>query len=382
LAAPATGSTDVALVACEDYERARVEAAVGRALELLGGVEEVVSPGQSVFLKVNALLAASPERHASTHPEVVRAIITALQGTAGSITVGDCPGGPASASRLRRVYEKCGFARVAEETGAVLNYDCAEVQVPLPEGVRLKSVTLSRAMVEADRLVSLSKLKTHVFMKVTAAIKNTYGTVPGMNKFSYHSVHSLDTDFADLVVDVCLASKPSFHLVDAIWGMEGDGAVWGDPRRFGFVAAGLDPFAVDAVMADLIGVDRRYNMPLAAAIDRGLAGPPPRTLGDDPGRLSVTDLKLPSKKGAIPYLPGFVLGAYERWMTLRPWPDPGACTGCGMCAEICPGSAISMRDNVARVDLKKCVRCYCCYELCEHGALKLKKGLLTRARGR
>ena len=372
---------DVSLIRCDSYDRGLIEESVGRAFALLGGPGEVVGEGESVFVKVNALLPVGPERAATTHPEVARAVVRQLQAVTGDITIGDSPGGPFNNAMLKRTYEKTGFAEVAAETGASLGFDTSQVEKTLPGGVASKRFTLCKAMVEADRLISVSKFKTHVFMTLTGAIKNLFGAVPGMTKFTYHSTFHRDIDFADLLVDVHLAAEADFHLVDAVWGMEGDGAVWGDPRKIGIIAAGRDAFAIDTLLTDLVGLDPRINLPLDAAIRRGLCTGDPESInvvGDDPGAFKVEGFRLPAKKGAIVRLPGFLMRRYSALMSLRPYPVRGRCTACGKCAEICPGASIWIEGDTAVVNFKSCIRCYCCYELCEHGAIELKASPLGR----
>ena len=102
----------------------------------------------------------------------------------------------------------------------------------------------------------------------TVFVKNMYGAVPGMEKFAYHSRFRDERDFADLIVDVALAAKADLHVVDGVWGMEGNGSVWGTSRKLGFVAAGRDPFALDCLVEDLVGLERGFNRPLAARARR------------------------------------------------------------------------------------------------------------------
>ena len=52
----------VALIPCTSYDQDEVEAAVRRALDLLGGMTRFVQPGQRVLIKPNLLLPSSPER--------------------------------------------------------------------------------------------------------------------------------------------------------------------------------------------------------------------------------------------------------------------------------------------------------------------------------
>lgn len=374
---------DIALLACSDYESPLVEEKVREAFRLLGGARSVVSPGETVFLKVNAVVPLEPGRCATTHPEVVRAVALELSGIAGKVVIGDSPGGPFNKSMLKRSYERTGMARVAEETGAVLNYDVAETQVPLPDGDTMKRLVMCAPVVDADRLVSLSKLKTHLFMGFTCAIKNLYGVVPGMNKFTYHSRFHDAGDFARLIVDVALAADADFHLVDGVWGMEGNGSVWGEPRRFGLLAAGRDPFAVDSFLGDLLGLRDGFNLPLAAAVRRGVFhGDSARldVVGDDPEGLRVRDLVLPTKKSTIKWLPPSAMRSYSSMMVVRPYPNPERCVACSKCADICPAHAISVENGTAVVDSHACIRCYCCHELCEYGGIDLERPFFADAR--
>lgn len=376
---------DVAAVSCSSYERGLVQESVARAFELLGGPGAVVSPGQSVFVKVNGLIPAAPEKAVTTHPEVVRAVVEQIMTVTPRVTIGDSPGGVYNKMMLKRVYEKCGFAAVAEETGATLNSDFSVRQKKVPEAKTMKSFTLCGAMIEADRLVSVSKFKTHLQMNITGAIKNMFGVVPGLTKFNYHSKYTTDEDFADLMVDVVLAAGPGFHVIDAVEAMDGNGPRAGDIKKMEILAAGRDAFALDRLMMDLAGIPPGANKPLGAAIKRGLISGDLRelrVLGDRLEALRVEGFRLPVKKDITARLPSFLTDMVAARLSMRPSPDPAVCTACGKCAEICPEGAISIVDRAARVDLSKCIKCYCCHELCEYDAIELERPLLLRLANR
>lgn len=379
------GRRDVALVGCDSYERGLVESRVERAFGVLGGPGEIAGRGDSVFVKVNALLPSEPEKAVTTHPEVVRAVVRQLQTVTGNIVIGDSPGGPFNRPMLKRAYEKCGFARVAAETGVSLNFDTAVKDVGVPGARTMKSITLCRAMVEADRLVSVSKFKTHLQVNITCAIKNLFGAVPGMTKFAYHARFNRGESFSDALVDVLLASGACFHVVDAVEGMDGNGPRQGDIKRMGIIAAGEDALSVETVMMAAAGLDPAVNKPLAAAVRRGLCPGDARDIdvrGDGIDALRVDGFRLPDKKDTSGRIPAFIVDRFGNMLAVRPKPVPGRCSGCSKCAGVCPAGAVTVVDGTAVVDMSRCIRCYCCHELCEYDAIELERPLLMRVAGR
>ena len=172
------GSDAVALSRCDEYRGEQVARSVARVLDLVGGADNFVRPGESVFVKVNAVIAAAPDSGIITHPEVVKAFVSQLMKVTDRVIIGDSPGGPFSRTLLKRVYEKTGFAEVARQTGAELAMDTGVVEVSVPDGAKVKRLTLCRSMVEADRLVSVSKLKTNRFMNLTGPVRTCTAPCP------------------------------------------------------------------------------------------------------------------------------------------------------------------------------------------------------------
>ena len=44
--------------------------------------------------------------------------------------------------------------------------------------------------------------------------------------------------------------------------------------------------------------------------------------------------------------------------------DEQECTGCGICADVCPAEAISLVDGVANIDKDACTGCLSCIDEC------------------
>ncbi len=68
-----------------------------------------------------------------------------------------------------------------------------------------------------------------------------------------------------------------------------------------------------------------------------------------------------------------VYPAYARGRSTKPFVVTDACTGCGLCAEICPCGAISMEDGRPVWAKPQCVRCLGCLHRCPGGAIRWKK---------
>jgi uncharacterized protein (DUF362 family)/Pyruvate/2-oxoacid:ferredoxin oxidoreductase delta subunit len=371
----------VSLVACGSYERERVQEAVARALSLLGGAESIVEPGKSLFIKSNVVYAAAPDSGIVTNPEVVRAVVREFKKVTRDITIGDSPGGPFSATMLKRIYEKTGLADVARDTGTELGFDTRVSEVSFPQGGVIKRLSLCRAMVEADFLVSVAKFKSHRFMNVTGPIKNLYGAVPGTTKLAYHSRFQGEREFADVVVDIHLAAAADFHVLDAIDVIDGDGSRKGSIRNMGMLVAGRNAFALESLTLELAGLEPSDSKPLEAAIRRGVCQGGMEwfeVLGDDVEALRSCGFRLPSENLFSEHSLAVISGRLSRVYAATPRPVPGACTRCGKCAEICPRGAISMGRKVAEVNLRKCIRCFCCDELCEFRAIGIRRPLLGR----
>jgi uncharacterized protein (DUF362 family)/Pyruvate/2-oxoacid:ferredoxin oxidoreductase delta subunit len=377
----------VSLVRCRDYDFPRVKASVRQSLELLGGISAFVKPGERVLLKVNLLIRRKPEKATTTHPAVARALAELVREAGGKPVIGDSPGGYHfyTASTLRLVYETCGMTEAARESGAELNWDTKVVEVPYPEGRRIKLVKTIRPVREVDKIISVSKLKTHGMTVYSGAVKNLFGIVPGRYKGEYHLRFEDVDDFADLLVDLCLFAKPVLSVMDAVVGMEGYGPTSGRPRVVGLIISSPDPYALDVVAAEIIGLKGRQVPTIRKSAERGLCPLNAEQLtvvGERVPDVAVPTFSKPTVRVALNYYGLLLPAGLKRWMDNLVKPKPrlnaDACTGCGECEKACPPKAIKMMDRRPSVNLDACIRCFCCNELCPRGAFAIARPWFLR----
>ena len=351
----------------------------------LGGMSAFVKPGQKVLLKVNLLMKKRPEEAVTTHPSVVEAVARLVLEAGGIPIIGDSPGGPYTVNALRAIYAKSGLREVAERTGAILNEDVGQTTIQYPEGKLVKSLTVTNCVLEADVIIPLSKLKTHGMMTYTGAVKILFGVIPGLLKAEYHLKMFKVRDFADLLVDIATWVKPALSIMDGVVGMEGDGPSAGKPRNIGALILSTDPFALDVVATDLIGLKPEKVPTIMAARVRGLTSrlDELELKGDSRSLWKIQGFVIP-KAVSTNFLDMVPLPSTAKTFILnrvRPRPifEHATCVGCTDCANNCPAKAITMNENQRPiVDLEGCIRCFCCQELCPHQAVKLFKPWLGR----
>lgn len=358
----------------DSYHADVVANGIKEVLEKLGGLEAYINPGERILLKPNLVEGMPPAKAVNTHPEVMRALIREVRRVGGIPLVGDSPG----VSSTHKAAEKCGLLQVCQEEAADLIDFGESMEISCPEGLILKKLHIAKAYTQADKVISVAKLKTHTFMGITGATKNLFGFIVGMQKAQFHLRMQKRQEFASMLVDIATTIKPILSIVDGIVGMEGNGPRNGTPVQAGVLLAGENCFAVDVAMASIMGFNPE-DIPLTAlALKQGLT-PPLAELG-----LTGTarDLRLAfvaprSMKSLEDRVPKWMAELGRAQLTARPEIAVN-CIGCGRCAAHCPPKAMTVSGGRVEIDYDKCIRCYCCQELCPEDAVNLREGHLLK----
>ncbi len=351
------------MIQSANYENVRD--AVDRAFELF----PLDLKGKKVLIKPNVLRVSRAEEGICTNPAVLRAVVDKVESMGpASIIVGDNPG-IFSYGANEESFTTSGLMDAAK--GYYKNIGNDSVQLPFNHEF-MASVSVSRAVMDADVVISLPKFKTHGLTVITGAIKNSFGILPGAQKARLHKAAGSPERFHEVIVEVFRIRAPDLILVDAVIGMEGNGPACPELRDIGLILASDNAVALDTVIATMMGIEPGMLRSLQKAKECGL--------GDfDLDKIEVVgelrkipDFKLPPFGGEALLGNEAIQEALHKRTISRPHADPDLCTACGTCVEQCPVSALTLVDNLPEVDPEVCIACFCCQELCPEKAMTLR----------
>ena len=369
-------NTKVSIVRCSDY--LNVKSAIKEALTLIGGLEKIISPGNRVLLKPNVLAIRPPEDAVTTHPAVVSAICELVMEVGGIPVIGDGSGiAKLGSTTTMEAFRASGIEGVASACGVeLINFETSGyTEVSVPDARQFPRLYIAKAVLEADVVISLPKLKTHELTLYTGAVKNFFGAVPQKIRKQAHALEDRDR-FGEAIVDIYSIVKPHLAIMDGIVGMEGNGPSNGTSVSAGLIMASYDCVALDIVASELIGIDSLKVPTNKAALSRGFGTEHPEVVGTPFNEVKVR-FKRP-EGGITAYIPSFLMRILRTQLTVKPFINTSNCALCKACVMNCSVHAIEEVGKTLKINQQKCIQCYCCRELCPNDAVEIKKSLLLK----
>lgn len=377
----------LSLQKCTDYRQPLVDAAIKRLLEPFGGIDAFVKAGQKVLLKPNMLSCKDPGKAATTHPAVIEAVARLCVEAGAKVFIGDSP--PSIFGRTEDFWNRTGFAAAAANSGASLvcfeNDDKQEVN--FTSNGRALRVYITRHYFDADLVINLPKMKTHNLTRITGAMKNLFGLMPGLAKAQWHKAFPRPEEFSNFIVDLARQLPCALTIMDGIEGMDKQGPSGGRVVNPGVLLAATSPAIVDLGFCAVVGADPA-TIPMLAycrRIDWGPADINNLTLAGDP----LADLKFPEYRipRLVPtsFIPERLIKLARKLAWAGPELLPNLCIKCGRCQKICPADAIVIGEKGPEFNRERCISCFCCMEVCPVDAIEMKTsfllGLIFKMRG-
>jgi uncharacterized protein (DUF362 family) len=258
----------------------RIDVAVERAIDLLGGMGAITRGKEKIMLKPNLVNARSED---TTNPEVVRTLATLMKKSGKDVLIGEgsaaatgfnVKNGVSCRTKKREildpmqqfVFDELGYTELGKSLDVpLMNLHSGEIaEVDVPGAFAFPKVALHRSLTEIDLLCSVPMMKTHGLASVTLGIKNLVGVFPGTAYYSVrwgmHETASVvdPSGTSAAIVDMVRANRLGLVVIDGSMAMEGQGpsvSFGGKLVKMDVIVAGTNPLAADMVGAHLMGFE-------------------------------------------------------------------------------------------------------------------------------
>jgi len=303
LPAPVPLDSEVSYPQIEDMTR--------RAVDLMGGLDDLVHPGDKVLINPNIVTTKPSGSGVVTDVRVVKAVARLVHEAAGGdveIIIGEgCPD-PVdyeldyahrwNVAAWKELWDVAGYQDLLQDPDVAgidlrlsnLNGPWEDlVQVEVPGGgyaaCNKGKVWIHQDVLNADVLISVPVMKIHT-PGITVALKNSIGLYPS-TKYGFYKTKGVPQDnfktrlfhyesdlprdwIEEEIADIDLVADVDFVVVDAVVCLERS-AFGRDRVRRNMILAGADMVAVDHVAARLMGLnpDDIAHITLAAKVGLG-----------------------------------------------------------------------------------------------------------------
>lgn len=242
---------------------------VRAATDLIGGIGQYVGEGETVVVKPNISFAANRECGATTSPGIARQVVElCLEAGAAKVIIVDYP-----LADAKLCVEQSGIEEALVDKKKVsllmLSQERQFAEQEVPNGVELKTVSVAKVVLQADKLINLPTAKSHSATGISLGLKNLMGLI-----WERSSMHQMDLHRA--IAELATVIRPNLTIIDATRALTSGGP--GGPGKtieLNTVVCGTDVVAVDSYA---VGLAEWYNKSftgrnvkyLAAAAELGL----------------------------------------------------------------------------------------------------------------
>lgn len=243
-----------------------VKDTIKKAVDLIGGFEKFVKPGQSVLLKPNYTGLLVPGTGAVTSLEVQEGIILLLQKMGVTdITIGDGCGTVHIGTT--KIFQETGVKAMADRLGVKtmdLNLD-KMVEKTDPRFREIEQVKVAQTIYDVDLVINVPVIKTHAMTNATLSSKNLKGCIAPAEKRRFHNIL-----LHQAIADMLCIMPPVLTIVDGLVAQEGLGPAEGTPVPLGIIMAGSNTVAIDGVCLDMMCMPVEDVKHLKYACEMGL----------------------------------------------------------------------------------------------------------------
>jgi len=237
-----------------------------KAIELLGGIDRFVRPGDTVVIKPNVAFATPAILGATANPEIVAEVVRlSYKAGAKKVSVTDNPiNDPASCFAISGI----GKAAAAAGADVIMPKDYLFKNTTLAGGRLIRDWPIFYGPLEkADKLIGITPVKDHHRSAASMTMKNFYGLLGGRRNIFHQDINTIIAELAMMV-------KPTLVILDGTETMMTNGPTGGslsDLKRTNTLIASTDCVAADSFGCSLLDL-KVTHLPYLAKAEAAGAG--------------------------------------------------------------------------------------------------------------
>lgn len=275
-------TTQVAATLSDNYDQTFVKNRVAHLFEAIGGINDIISPGDKVAIKINLTGGSDTVGHENlqgvdireavwTHPAVLQAVGELLidSGISGNDIY--------IVEAIWDMYSYTGFGY--QDVQNYLGAQFINLNEPAPYADFLNVNTgsnyffydhfiFNHILEEADAFISIPKMKHHYDAALTHGMKNLVGISPldhymmpdqpGWRSKLHFEGGDVGIHLPRAICDLNMARTVNLVVNDGIKNAVGGEGPWNptfQPAEYGLLLAGKDPVATDSIAAYVMGIN-------------------------------------------------------------------------------------------------------------------------------
>jgi len=142
-------------------------------------------------------------------------------------------------TNVKKIVKKYGVKLVDLNAGAFKKVQLEDLEVEISE-----------AVLNADFVINVPVLKTHLQTKISLCLKNLKGCISHKSRREIHK-----KGLSKLIANLGSYIKPNLNIIDGIYGLELGPTCNGKAHRMNVIIVGKDAFSCDIVGASILGID-------------------------------------------------------------------------------------------------------------------------------
>lgn len=221
--------------------------AVRSSVDAIGGMSNFVKRGDKVLIKINVCGGVPELKGTFTTKEVAGTVVELVREAGGEPMLCDADMvwtkfWPNAKAEGWIEWAKQNNVKIVNLSETKIVYFDFGTESNMPKE------RVSKEIIDADVIISIPAMKTHMMTGVTLGMKNMYGTFPEIDKARYHMI-GID----EVIYWVNYAFTPNLTIIDGSIGGETVGPLSNDSVDFHTIIASDNVVTADSIAAQLMG---------------------------------------------------------------------------------------------------------------------------------